>query len=372
MELDASSTLYVGSLRGREDPLIWLKGIGGIPFTELETLDLIPRGKTYLWEPLGELLIKVAANIGAFPSARILLMDLSGSMSAHRDMLKRMWASIPESGMVVSGLEIMIITDGKDNQSPGLWKGNTGVVTLLVHASKLGFDCGYPYEPTIGKLHVTVLDVSGKTLNFPEARGTTIITTRNPMLISSVIQTPRPDITGRINEETALSIWPQLGESIVKEIEKRENALDACVPISRYDLNALIRNIVAKKDSNEQKWATSAMLHCLYKLIHNAETFKVQRLGPNRDTFHSEINSMLYTLRSENIVVKDSAHKWTAGPKAYLISNQIKFTDVAAEMLFNSDNLEDVITKVLDQNPSLGPKLITTIEQAAKRIKKSL
>ena len=47
------NNVFVGTLRGRKDQWQWAYGAGGVPTEELVKIDIVPRGGTWLWEPLG-------------------------------------------------------------------------------------------------------------------------------------------------------------------------------------------------------------------------------------------------------------------------------------------------------------------------------
>jgi len=314
--------VQVYSLRGRKDPVTVLEGKGGIPFDLLKKQNLNPSGRTYLWEPLAKIISEIASNPSEHCSSRIILLDLSQSMTKHTHLLKRMWASIPTHGLQVKGLEIMIVTDGCDNQSEGEWRGNNGLFALVKHATNLGFECGIPVTNSIGTLHITLVNVGEKKLTFHNplaARslyGITITETRDPLVLSCIISQPRIDAHGFVDATK----WPQISENTLNQIAERESLL-TCEP--KYDLDNLIESILQKGSLGHKMLAREAMFNILRTIIEENQKITVVRMGLNRELYHTEINSMLYSLAKHNIVVRHGKC-WLSGSQKHLIIDQLR------------------------------------------------
>jgi len=381
------NNVFVGTLRGRKDQWQWAYGAGGVPTEELVKIDIVPRGGTWLWEPLGMFLKELATKIRATPdkeiNARIFLLDLSGSMETQAPLIRRIWASVPQSGFaqrssIVSGLEIMVVTDGADNESEGEWKGNDGLFQLLRQATTLGFECGTPCDDPIGKLYLTLVDIGGKTMQFTqELKGNVnLIETQDPLLLSRIIRSPRPASSGRLSVDAIEKDLLQLALDELEEIEGLAPHLG-----KPYDLPALFEFVLRASTGNTKALARYAMLKTLKQIVLEGLPMRISKRGSDKETYHTEINSMLYTLKGNNIVkLDDGAERWwRPGPARSLIEGQIRAMlpkpfdlQTTVNTLLQSESLEKDAQIALKRYPEETESLICALVQQAKRAKQTL
>lgn len=374
LDLIASSqqtVVIVGTLRGKADAWQWASGLGGIPREELVKMDVSTFGQTWLWEPLSKLVAEISPMVRANPQAscRLFLLDLSGSMAKRKELLQRMWASIPKR-LSVQGIEIMIVTDGQDNESEPPFKGNQGLAELIKQATALGWDCGQPIENPIGKLYITLLDVEGTVVQelASQSLPVTLIATQNLDLLASVIRSPRPNQQGHLSEEQCKDLWPALAPQELEEISVLEAHLG-----KPYDLERLIALCVGVQEEASRGLVKAAILRILKALILDNANFPIDRRG---QVYHTQINAILYDLQKHHIVEKIDRN-WHRGPGYELVVGQLcsmlpPAFDLQASVnqLINSADLGNEIKETLKRYPDQVEELIIELVQQAKRVKK--
>ncbi len=133
-------------------------------------LNLKPHGGTALWGPVYHLISMSldalrARDSAERPNVRVLLLDLSGSMANNAHVIQRAVASIPETGMQVeTGIIILVMTDGNDNESEPDFNGNAGLCRLLEDLPQKGGDTGNGVPIGVEKIAdiaIMIVDMSG-------------------------------------------------------------------------------------------------------------------------------------------------------------------------------------------------------------------
>lgn len=374
--------VFVGTLRGRKDKDAWqwATGVGGVAVEDLVKIDITPHGTTWLWEPLAmflEVLRNEIINAAKPPSARLLLLDLSGSMRDHQELLKKMWAAVPRSGLAVDGVEIMVVTDGEDTDSSGKYHGNDGLFELLIRATALGFNTGIPEfhdDKAIGTLHITAINI-GKPLKFTEELkgNVTVIETQDPQILVRVVRSPLPRCYGRPSEKSVREFWPELTPAEQAEIDAVQDHLG-----KPYDLAALFDFVLCRASGTTLDLARAAMVDFLKHLILDDEWLIVARRGPAKQIYHTEINSMLYSLKLSKIVCvnEEKERIWSRGPNYGLIESQVRamlpkpfVLDEAVASLLASAEPEQDIRATLKRYPEETENIISALVQSAKRVK---
>jgi hypothetical protein len=319
-----TNTVVVIALRGKTSEPQMLIGQGGLDPSQLLGFDLHPSGQTWLWERVALVLDQLTTC-----DARILLLDLSGSMSSQVPMLKRMWAALPRQGLVCRGMEVMVVTDGQDNESEGQYRGSRGLVALLRHAMELGWDCGQPLASTLGKLHITLLDVGGGQVA-NELRdiliesnligATTLVGTQDPDLVARVVRAPRPTISGLVSAADLDKMVAPLSEEELEEIKRVEPFLGK----ASVNLEQLLNDALRDTPGDEAKLARSAVLDFLRQLLQG-KARQVDKRGTHR-TAHSVLNRVLYELEKAGVVQKigTSPAVWSRNVMAAALDAQLE------------------------------------------------
>jgi len=320
------------SIRGRSSGVELVSGLGGIAPGSLLTFDLEPRDKTYLWQQLAELLEALSGvarecNPARRLSARLLLFDLSQSMASQEAVLRQMWAAVPSDGLRVQNLEVMVVTDGEDNESDAPYAGSGGLLALLRRAMQLGWDCGQGADRAeqalidgeiqdvqggqgapreLGKLHVTLLDVGDGSVARELAdrlaaeeplASAALLCTRDVDLVARVVRGARPALRGRVAEDQIAAHWPPLSAEAAAQVAAVARHLH---PKKRaaLDLAALLAAALGPAPTAA---ARAAVLDFLAALLIGGEQRQVDRRGVHK-AHHSGINALLYQLKAFGIV----------------------------------------------------------------------
>jgi hypothetical protein len=312
------TAVVLASVRGKADATQMVAGLGGIPSGQLLKFDLAPKGGTWLWERLDLFLTELAKLLVNHPiNARILLLDLSGSMASQLTVLKRMWASVPNQGVRVSGCEVMVCSDGQDCESAGEFQGTQGLVALLGHAQELGWDCGFGNDDgALGKLYITLLDVGdgsasqGLANTLDNSKHTAWLHTREVDTVARVVRSARPAVHGLLSAEQ-LNNYDPLDANALQEIQSVERFLRTDGR-QGFDLGASLEQALGALQGASRRLARTEALDFLHALLVNAKTLQVNKRGAHKGS-HSTINSLLYQLEPFGIVQHTQAapRLWT-------------------------------------------------------------
>lgn len=377
--------VFVGTMRGRADAWQWTSGRDGVLTENLMLIDLKPSGRTWMWEPLGTLLTALSSrslsDCGLKQHAlRIFLLDLSGSMIEHQALLKRMWAAIPRCGMYIDDMEIMIVTDGKDNDSAGEWAGNAGLGNLLRHATKLGFNCGLPCANPVGKLHVSLLGVGKKPLKCTEDSlnfNVSVLETQDLELLARVIDNGALPSRGRLSYDSVHVNLPLLPNTRLEEI----TALELHLGRGPYKLNDALNYVLRYGSEHTRELARIEMIRVLEQIIVQYRNIVVNKRGPGKQTYHTEVNSLLYHLQKSKIVALSTSQgdgklTWTRGPAYRIILQQVEELippafdkDAAVAEILASEDPTKLVSQALKRYPDHAEDLLLAVVQEAKRLK---
>jgi hypothetical protein len=298
-------------------------------------------------------------------------------MRDHQELLKKMWAAVPRSGLAVDGVEIMVVTDGEDTDSSGKYHGNDGLFELLIRATALDFNTGIPEfhdDKAIGTLHITAINI-GKPLKFTEELkgNVTVIETQDPQILVRVVRSPLPRCYGRPSEKSVREFWPELTPAEQVEIDAVQDHLG-----KPYDLAALFDFVLCRASGTTLDLARAAMVDYLKHLILDDEWLIVARRGPAKQIYHTEINSMLYSLKLSKIVCvnEEKERIWSRGPNYGLIESQVRamlpkpfvLEDAVASLLASAEPEQD-IRATLKRYPGETENIISALVQSAKRVK---
>ena len=315
--------VVVCSLRGREQADQMLCGLGGITPGRLLGYNLDPSGHTWLWERIALLLEQLSA-VEPLPAARILLLDLSGSMATQAPILKRMWASIPTAGMVAQGTEIMVLTDGQDNQSAQPYRGLPGWLALLDRAESLGWDCGRVAMPNArGKLFITLVDVgdgkmSSQLAGLVRDEHTTLVCTRDVDMIARIVRNQRPPLHGVIGADAGqlAAAYPPLNLEAIQTIEQY-------LGMDGVNLAEMLEHALGQLGEPVRSQTRTATLKSLTAIL-NGQPQIIDRRGAHR-AGHSCINALFYKLAQQGILVHNdgSPRVWSAGCMVTHLQDQL-------------------------------------------------
>jgi len=316
------TAVIVSTTRGREDEVQVVHGAGGIGAGNLHKINLVPAGRTFIWEPLMDFLAKLAEAHKAkqgLPSARIINFDLSQSMASKRDILKRMWASIPPSDVTVDGVELMVVTDGHDNDSEGDFSGISGLSTIIQRGRALGFDFGDGHDgDLVAKVSIILLDVSAEGTIANELKHSTagtVLHTQDVEMVARVVRQTRPaNLRRHYKSNEIADAWEAIPDPELARIKSVEKHIGKARDITNVQslFDARIKPIADISARNE---AYNQVVMMLGKLMAG-ESAVVLRRGEKKNRSHSEINSVLYALKGWGALdcdEKASPRVWTRG-----------------------------------------------------------
>lgn len=344
------TAVLVATLRGRDDPTTVLIGKGGIKPGHLFKVDLGTYGKTFLWQRVDDLLLQLSEHKDhGLPNMRIVLLDLTGSMSKNKAMLKRMWSSIPTHGIKARGIEILIVTDGHDNESVGALYGSAGLVELIVRIKGYGYDVGGDTEgedaitdsagtPSFAKVNIMLLDVGGGAVTNELAKlgaCACIMATQDPDVVARVMRKQRPVRLRRAyTSKDITETWDELTASEEAEVKGIEKYLHG----NRANLN-LIELFKTRIDPIEDPVARTQAKQQIIEILHAilaGETRTVNRKGEKKNRSHSELNAILYDLErwGGTAVNKDvNPRTWSRGVMADHLAEQLADLEQATPAL---------------------------------------
>ena len=309
--------------------------------TSLMAFDRKAVGSTYLWEPFSKQLDQIGAIYRATPVAErrscfVYTLDCSASMKSHQHLLDAMFSSVFLQGINVldnepsdesTNLRVVLITDGEDNESGGVFEGSQGIVEVFKRATIAGFDTGgdvLPEDP-IGKLEIVLVDVSEdggvakrmETLDTPA----TLVATREPEVIARIVHNKRQTRLPR--GRAPLDTWGTLPPAVAEKITRLSHTMN-----STLDLKTLMDTYIDALDGGIRVSAREAVTVFIKKLL-DGERLVVTRRGSTKNRFHTEINGILYAIAKHKSleVTKESPRTWSLGVNSESLREQFELMD---------------------------------------------
>ena len=328
----------VVTMRGRDDASDIVVGKGGIAPGRLLNVDLSVHGTTFLWERVYDILRELAEQREDLPNMRIVFLDLSGSMTNNTALLKRMWSSIPPTGVKLEGIEVLVVTDGDDNQSADAFHGSAGLLELVQRLRELGYDTGVVEEATstvthndavaFAKVYIMLLDVGDGSVSKELTKlgsPACIMATRDPNVVARVMRTIRPsNLRCSYTSQEIESTWPEMTASECEEVDEIERYLHG--NRKHLSLRQLFdKRIVSIVDPVARADAYKATISILHTLLRG-ESFVVRRRGESKNRSHSEINAVLYDLErwgGTTCAKNASPRVWTRGVMAARLMEEL-------------------------------------------------
>ena len=269
---------------------------------------------------------------------RLVLLDMSGSMTSQLPLLQCALAAVPEGGVSSTGVKVTVMTDGNDTDSEGDYNGTAGLVHLLAEATKRGWNCtdstaapasaaATAAAATFGTLHVTLLDVSpgGQSARSAAAQSAnaTLVWTKKPASVERVVTGNRSArqrrVTGVVlddervkteytavhrparvrNRARAAVFGPSVrGDRRSESVAAAVAAVAALPPSAPVPVLAdvISAHVEAVNGDNERKERVRAAI--LEALEGTSTGYVVDKTSPE----HSKVNAVLWELKRSHVL----------------------------------------------------------------------